>query len=116
MTLDFASIVNFLKENWDELLLLVFAIVQCVLCFIWLKRREFYIFFTDAPVYFPTLLLLVASLFFNTTWNLLSGYVVGASIVMVVSNLCYNSGGEYTKKAIVNGLFTVWVSLSLILA
>ena len=111
----FASIVDFVKENWDELLLLIFTIIQCVWCFIWLKRRDFYIFFTDSAVYFPTLLLLVASLFFNTTWRLLSGYVVGASLVSVVSMVCYFKGGENTKKAILNGLFTVFVALSLIL-
>lgn len=115
MTPDIASIVNFVKENWDELLLLIFTIVQCFYCFVNLKDRDFYIFFIYAPVYFPTLLLLVASLFFNLSWRMLSGYVIGASLVTIVTLLCYGKGGEYTKKVIANGLFTVFVCFSLLL-
>ena len=100
MALDIASIdtksmVNFLDGNGDEIGLLIFAAIQCIVCvakFLFSKREKtidmgskFSSFLWDGLVYFPTLILLVANLFFDTSRNLLTGYVLGASLHMVLS-------------------------------
>ena len=115
MTLDFVSIADFVIKNRSDLSLLIFIITQCFWCFVCIKKGKIALFFMDAAVYFPALVLLVASLFFNTTWNLLSGYVVGSSLISAVSMICWNDKDKHTIKTIINILFTVWAAFSLIL-
>ncbi len=113
-SLDLSTVVNYLKENWDEVLLLGFTIVQCMIAIICLFRKYSDYFFMFGPIYFPTLVLLIAKMFFGVSWVALTGYVVGASVVMLVS--LWGSGIEDKNigKMIANGAFTAVLCLSLL--
>ena len=115
MPFDVASIINFVKENWDELILLGFVIVQCISCVVMLFQKKFTTLLEPASIYFPALVLLVASLFFNLSWNMLSGYVLGSSLMLSIGlwNPYYDVGKK-GKKVMANGFFTVMICLSLI--
>ena len=111
-SIDAAFIVDFLKENGDELALLIFAAVQSFLCFWRLKEKEYTYFLLDAALYFPAVVLVFASLFCNVTWNMLSGYVMGASLFTLISTWGDDDGdNEFISK----GVFTVLFCLSLAL-
>ena len=113
-TMDAGSIVDFLKNNWDEVLLLLFTVIQCFTCIIMLFRRKPSYFFMFAPVYYPALALLVASLFYNTSWMLLTGYVIGSSLTMSVALWSYGGDEKNVGKAMANGFFTVMICAHLI--
>ena len=108
------EVANFLKDNWDEVLLLGFTVIQCLTCIIMLFRRDLPYFLMFAPVYYPALVLLVASLFYNTSWMLLTGYVVGSSLTMSVALWSYGGDEKNVGKAMANGFFTVMICAHLI--
>ena len=112
--MDAGSLVEFLRGNWDDIVLLAFTLIQCFRCIIMLFRRKFGSFFMFAPVYFPALVLLAAGLLYNTSWMLLTGYVLGSSLVM--SFALWSCGGEDKSvgKIMANGFFTVLFCLHLI--
>ena len=113
-SLDASTIVGYLKANWDEVLLLGFTVVQCMTAIISLFRKQLDFFFMFAPVYFPTLILLIASMFYGQSWIALTGYVVGASITMLVTLWSSSIEHKSIGKMITNGAFTAILCLSLI--
>ncbi len=119
MTFDINSIsasfiFAFLKENWDELVLLGYTIARCVDSIKSLIERDFYGFLVYAAVYFPTFVFLAASLFFNISRMMFTGYVVSASLMfLLLVNLIENKN-ESEKKMLSNGMFTVILCGSLI--
>ena len=93
-SIDIGSMVDFVMKNLEEIGLLIFATVQCFLCtrkLLFSKgsfgfvSSKFSSFLWDAMVYYPTLGLVVANLFFNTSWRLLTGYLLGVSLQMLLS-------------------------------
>lgn len=109
------TFVDFIRGNWDDIILLAFTLVQCFRCITLLFRRKFDLFFMFAPVYFPALVLLTAGLLYNTSWMLLTGYVVGSSLTMSVALWSFKSEDNSAGKIIANGFFTVLFCLHLIL-
>lgn len=114
MTFDINSIsasfiFNFLKEYWDELVLLGYTAVQCVKSVKSIFDGIPSIFLICAPVYFPTLIFLIASIFFNVSRMMFTGYIVGASIMLVLLVNVMNEikKDEELKKMASNGMFTV---------
>lgn len=115
MTLDVAFMVNFAKENWDELALLVFTFVMFIISFAGLFNRNFFGFLEMISVYFPALVFLVAKLFYNTSWMLLTGYVAGSSLALSISFFAVKDDNDKTTAKIkANGIFTAVICLSLI--
>ena len=110
------TFVDFIRGNWDDIILLAFTLVQCFRCIIMLFKREFSSFLMFAPVYFPALVLLTAGLLYNTSWMLLTGYVVGSSLTMSVALWGNKSEDDSTGKFMANGFFTVLFCLHLILS
>ena len=109
------TFVDFIRGNWDDIILLAFTLVQCFRCIIRLFKRDFSFFFMFAPVYFPALVLLAAGLLYNTSWLLLTGYVVGSSLTMSVALWAYSAEDNSVGKPMANGFFTVLFCLHLIL-
>lgn len=109
------GLLEFLRGNWDDIILLAFTLVQCFRCIIMLFKRDFSAFFMFAPVYYPALVLLCAGLLYNTSWMLLTGYVVGSSLTMSVGLWSYQTEDNSAGKIMANGFFTVLFCLHLIL-
>lgn len=110
------TFVDFIRGNWDDIILLAFTLVQCFRCIIMIFKGKFSSFFMFAPVYFPALVLLTAGLLYNTSWMLLTGYVVGSSLTMSVALWSIKSEDNSTGKFMANGFFTVLFCLHLILS
>ena len=82
---DFNTILEYCKANWDEILLLGFTVIQCILIIVSIFQKRWDTLLLYAPVYFPTLILLIAKMFYGQSWMALTSYVVGTSIAMLVS-------------------------------
>ena len=106
---------NFFKENWDEFALMCFSSFQLGVCIRWLEKRYIKDFLIFASVYVPTLVLLGARMLFNTSWPILTGFVVGSSLVFALWQKSARGENEYTDKTASNGFFAVMLSLSLLL-
>ena len=106
------EVANFLKDNWDGVLLLGFTAVQCLLCILTLFQGKIFAALMAGAVYYPAAVLLVGSMFFGESWMMLTGYVVGVSLTYSVA--LWGVKDESLSKPMTNGFFTVVLCLSLI--
>ena len=108
------TMIDYCKENWSDVLLLAFTVWQCISTIACLLQKRWDSFFMCAPVYFPTLFLLVANMFFGLSWPALTGYVLGISLTMTISVWTYSDGTGSSGKIISNAISTILICLYLL--
>ena len=112
--LDLEAIGIYLKENWKVLFLLAFTAVQCISTVFYLFQKRWDSFFMCAPVYFPTLILLIAGTFLGLSWPALTGYVVGISLTLTLALWGHTDGTATSGELITNAISTVMICLHLL--
>lgn len=112
---DAGSLLDYLKNNSTTILLFIFVILQCLGAVILLFKKNVTYFLIGAATHFPTLALLIADVFFGKSWNGLTGYVLGISVVSILIVWAYNDDNDKISKEIISkGFTTVLLCIHLI--
>ena len=106
------TLLDYVKNNSSTALLFVFTVLQCINVIYLLFKKEISAALMNAAVYFPTLVMLIADVFYGLSWNGLTGYVLGISITLSLA--IFNNDGKNLKEVASKASTTILLCLHLI--